>query len=81
MKTIELTQYYLTVEDLLKIADKETVILYESGKKGFVVAPIDEFALEVELLQNNKEFMTYLDEISKEKATVTLEELEKQLGL
>jgi len=37
--------------------------------------------LEVELLQNNKEFMAYLDDISKEKATITLEEVEKRLGL
>jgi hypothetical protein len=30
---------------------------------GFVLAPIDEFALEVELLRNNKEFMVYLGEL------------------
>jgi len=81
MKTIELTDYYLTLEELLRIADKQTVILHKSCKKGFVIAPIDEFDLEVELLQNNKEFMAYLDDISKEKATITLEEVEKRLGL
>ncbi len=81
MKTIELTGCYLTVEELLGIADKQTVILHKSGKKGFVVAPIDEFDLEVGLLQNNKEFMAYLDDISGEKAAITLEEVEKRLGL
>ena len=81
MKTIELTNYYLTVEELLKLADKQTVILHKSGKKRFVVAPIDEFSSEVESLRNNKEFMAYLDDISEEKATITLDEVEKRLGL
>ncbi|OQX28131.1 MAG: hypothetical protein BWK80_01610 [Desulfobacteraceae bacterium IS3] len=80
MKTIELTEHHLTIEDLLEIAADETIILHQSGKRGFVVSPIDDFALEVELLQNNKEFMAYLDEISKEKASITLEDVEKRLG-
>ncbi len=80
MKTIELTEHHLTIEDLFEIAADETIILHQSGKRGFVVSPIDDFALEVELLQNNKEFMAYLDEISKEKASITLEDVEKRLG-
>jgi hypothetical protein len=47
----------------------------------FVLAPIDYFALEVELLRNNQEFMDYLDEISQQKATISLAEVEKELGL
>jgi len=81
MKTIEVTKCSLTIEDLLEIAADQSVILHQAGNKRFVLAPIDEFALEVELLKNNKEFMAYLDEISKEKATITLEDVEKRLGL
>jgi hypothetical protein len=41
----------------------------------------DEFELEVELLRNNKEFMAYLDELSAQQATISLEEVEKILEL
>lgn len=47
----------------------------------FVLSPIDDFALEVELLRNNEEFMAYLDELSEQEATISLEDVERELGL
>jgi predicted glycoside hydrolase/deacetylase ChbG (UPF0249 family) len=49
--------------------------------KYFVLSLVDEFALEVELLRNNEEFMAYLDELFSQEATIPLEDVEKELGL
>ena len=49
--------------------------------KAFVVAPIDEFDIEVGSLRKNDEFMAFLDELSEDKATIPLEDVEKKLGL
>ncbi len=81
MKTIELTESYITLDELLEIADTETVVLCKSDSRKFIVAPVDEFDLEVESLRNNKEFMAYLDGLSEQKATIPLEDVEKKLGL
>jgi hypothetical protein len=53
----------------------------KTDDRGFVLASIDEFDLEVELLRNNAEFMGYLDELSKHQATLSVEDVEKELGL
>ncbi|MDM8525578.1 hypothetical protein QUF80_19585 [Desulfococcaceae bacterium HSG8] len=75
MRTIE---SYITLDELLEIAD--TVVLCKSDSRRFVVAPVDEFDLEVESLRNNEEFMAFLDGLSEQKATIPLEEVEKKLG-
>ncbi len=81
MRLIELTQPRIPLDELLSMASQETVILHTPGSKGFVLAAIDDFDLEVELLRNDKEFMAYLDELSDQEATISLEEVEKELGL
>ncbi len=49
--------------------------------KQFLLAEIDDFELEVEMLKNSEEFMAFLDERSKERATTSIEELRKELGI
>jgi len=81
MRVIELTTSQNSLDDLLKIARQETVILRKANHEGFVLAPIDEFDMEVELLRNNQEFMAYLDGLFNQKATIPLEDIEKEFGL
>ncbi len=81
MKVIELTQSPISLETLLEMACQETVILRHSNHKEFVLSAVDEFDLEVELLRDNQEFMAYLDDISTQKATIPLEDVEKMLDL
>jgi hypothetical protein len=47
MKIIGLDESHASLENLLDIAKQETVILRKAGNGGFVLAPVDEFALEV----------------------------------
>jgi len=80
MKIIELAKSP-TLRDLLNIARSETVILRQPDSVDFVLAPVDEFALEVELLRSNTEFMRYLDELSEQEATIPLAQVERELDL
>jgi len=41
----------------------------------------DDFAVEVELLMNNPEFIALMKQLSHEKATVSLRDLRKDVGL
>ncbi len=77
MRVVELAESYPPLNELLEVARQQT--LRQANHQS--LAPIDDFALEVELLRNNKEFMAYLDELSQQKATISLEEVEKELGL
>ncbi len=81
MKIIELSESQILLDELLETARRETVILQKADNERFVLSLVDEFALEIELLRNNEEFMTYLDELFSQEATIPLEEVEKELGL
>lgn len=81
MKVIELPQTPTSLDELLNIARRETIILRQSNDVSFVLAPIDEFVLEVELLRQNEEFMAYLDMLFQQEATIPLAEVERELGL
>jgi len=43
--------------------------------------PIDDFDVAVELLKNNPEFMAFLQQLSQAEATISLQDLRKELGL
>lgn len=81
MKTVELTSNAPTLQELVALADAENIIIKTEQGKQFLLAEIDDFALEVEMLRNSEEFMSFLDERSKERATTSIEELRKELGI
>jgi hypothetical protein len=81
MKTVLVTRRSKSINDLLKQARKQNVILRSEDGKEFILAEVDDFDREIELARQNKALMKYLDERGKEKATIPLEDLEKELGL
>jgi len=81
MKTVLVTRRSKSINDLLKQARKQKVILRSEDGKEFILAEVDDFDREIELARQNKALMKYLDERGKEKATIPLEDLEKELGL
>lgn len=80
MKIVELHKGDVS-DEILDLARRETIILRNARKESFVLAPVDDFALEVELLRHNSQFMAYLDELASQKAIISLEEVENELGL
>jgi hypothetical protein len=54
------------------------------AEKHKIMSPPDEdtdFDVEVELLKNNPAFMALLKQLSQEKATISLQDLRKEIGV
>ena len=77
MKTIDLAQHKLDVEQIPELARQGPVLLLTADGEEFCVAEADDFEREVEALRNSRAFQQFLDERSKDKRTIPLEELEK----
>ncbi len=81
MITIEISDTFLTVRELIEFLDKENIILRTPEGRMFVFAEIDDFDREIQLIRENKELMQFLDERSKETKTRTLASVRERLGL
>ncbi len=81
MRMIDCSIENLSITELLRLAIKEHLFLQDSKGQKFVLAPVDDFQQEVELLGNSERFMAFLEERSKEKARYSLEEVKKRLDL
>jgi hypothetical protein len=81
MKTIKVSRQEKALQSLLKRASQENLILRAPDGREFIVAELDDFDREIELQRQNKEFMRFLDERGKEKATISAEEARRRLGL
>lgn len=80
MKVVEIESVHPTLEEVMGLAKDELVVLRNSDGSEFAVSRVDDFAVEVELLKNNPEFLAYLRERSQEKGAISLEELRKELA-
>lgn len=81
MRTIELSQSTLTISELLELAENDTVIIKKADGREFVLSVVDDFAAEVQALQENQEFMDFLARRSQSDQRVSLEEARKRLGI
>ena len=81
MKIVELTTIAPALAELLELAGEDTLILKTSEGREFVLAEVDDFDTEIDLVRQNEELMTLLAERSREKKTYTLQQVREQLGL
>jgi hypothetical protein len=81
VKLIELAEKEPTLDEVVDLAKDELVILRRPDGSLFAVAPVDDFDVEVELLKNNSEFMAFLKQLSQEEATISLQDLRRELEL
>jgi hypothetical protein len=81
MKTLDLRQEEVSVEELLRWANSDSVLIRDREGHEFVLEEADDFDREVASLGANKEFMAFLEERSKEEATLSLDDVKKALGL
>lgn len=81
MKVIELGHAHPTLDEIIDLAEEEIVVLRKPDGSVFALSPVDEFAVEVELLKNNREFMALLKQLSQEQATISLQDLRKELAV
>ncbi len=81
MKVIELGHAHPTLDEVIGVAKDEVVVSRRPDRSVFVLSQVDDFDIEVESLKNNPEFMTLLRQFSREQATISLEDLHKELAL
>lgn len=81
MKVIELGHAHPTLDEIIDLAEEEIVVLRKPDGSVFALSSVDEFAVEVELLKNNREFMALLKQFSQEQATISLQDLRKELAV
>jgi len=81
MKTLDVSDELPSVKELLELASDENVILTTSEGREFIVAEIDDFDRELELIRENDELMEFLRLRSSEDKTFTLSEVREKLGL
>lgn len=81
MTTIDLRQHKATVEELLHLADGGMVVIIAENGREFVLEEADEFEKEVAWLSGCAKFIDFLKARAKEPATISIDDLEKELGL
>jgi hypothetical protein len=81
MKVIELEAKRPKLEELLKLAGKTNVVLKSPEGREFMLAEVDEFAREIELLRRSKSFRAFLAKRSAEPANIWLAEVKPRLGI
>jgi hypothetical protein len=78
---LELGHAHPTLDEVISLAKDELVVLRRPDGSVFLLSQVDDFDIEVESLRNNPEFLTLLRQFSREQATISLEELRKELAL
>ncbi len=79
MKTLDLTQKHVTLNELLELAAVGSVRIVTADGRAFVLEEADEFEKEVELLGKSKKFRRFLNQRSREAATTALEDYRRSL--
>jgi hypothetical protein len=81
MRVIELGQSQPTLDEVIGQAKDEPLVLRKPDGSMFILSPLDEFDIEAEQLRNNADFLAFLKGLSQEEATISLQELRRQLSL
>jgi hypothetical protein len=81
MLVINLAESRPTLDDVIGLATKGVVVLRKPDGSAFAVAALDDFDVEVELLRNSPDFLSFLRQLSNDKASISLDELRKELAL
>ncbi|MBI4675208.1 MAG: hypothetical protein HY741_26500 [Chloroflexi bacterium] len=81
MKTVQVSPRSRTLNDLLRQARHNNLILRTADGVEFILAEIDDFDREIELTRNNKKLMALLEKRAKQKKTVSAAEARMRLGI
>jgi hypothetical protein len=80
MKTLDLGEQPLTIDELLRTAAEEAILIRNKDGGEFVLEAATAFDHEVATLSGNQAFMSFLAERSKEQASLSLDEIERCLS-
>jgi hypothetical protein len=80
MKKVDLGLASPSLAQLLAMAQDESIMLIAGDGNSFILEHADDFDREVQQLGESEKFMTFLDERSKEKSAVSIEQLANRLN-
>lgn len=80
MKTLDLRQQHVTVDELLRFARTESVRIVAEEGDEFILEVADAFEREVTTLGQSEKFMAFLAERSKEPGGISLDDIERKLA-
>jgi hypothetical protein len=81
MRTVDLATELPSLEEILELAGEENIILRTPDGREFVLAEVDDFDKEVELVRQHQDLMEFLAQRSQETKTFTLSQVREKLGL
>jgi hypothetical protein len=81
MTVIDLAETQPTLDEVIGLAKDGVVVLRQPDGSAFALAQLDDFEVEVELLRNNPDFLSFLRQLSREEASISLEDLRRELAL
>ena len=81
MTVIKLAETHLTLDEVIGLAKDGVVVLPSPDGPAFALAQLDDFEVEVALLRKNSDFLSFLKQFSHQEASVSLEDLRKELAL
>jgi hypothetical protein len=81
MTVINLAESHPTLEEVMGLAKDDVVVLRRPDGSAFAVSQLGDFEVEVELLRNNPDFLSFLRQLSREDATISLQDLRSELAL
>jgi len=81
MKTIQIGPAAPNLQDLLKLADDDNLILKTNDGREYVLAEVDDFDREIALVRQNNELTELLNERSREKNISSLPQARRKLGI
>ena len=80
MKTIDLEQEQLSIDELLQFAAVDPVLIRNKNGAEFILEAAEAFDREIGELSRSERFMSFLAERSKEPGTTSLEDIERRLS-
>lgn len=79
MKTIDLRNQPLTIRELLRLAQSDSLLILTDDDHSYTLEEADEFEKEVARLGRSARFEGFLNKRGREPGSVSLEEIEERL--
>ncbi len=79
MRTLDLAQRKITLEELLRWAMSDPVLIQARDGHKFILEEADSFEEEVAMLGSSERFIQFLKERSQENGTILLDTVEETL--
>ena len=81
MKIIDLTETHLSIDEILRMARFDMVLIHGTDGVQYILEEADEFEREVAALGQSEKFMTFLQKRAEEPGGRPLNEIAQELGM